>query len=141
MKSRDAMRQQTYDNSEGYYQTPQSLSAGLTGKRARPKRRDIFLHASKTFKLIGALVTDPRIPLWRKALFFASIGGLLVILLFPDTLNEFVMSTVVPLVGSVLGIPIDAGFDWVAFALAIVSLLRFFPAEFVAEHYRQVFHK
>jgi hypothetical protein len=41
----------------------------------------------------------------------------------------------------VLGIPLDASFDWVAFALAIVTLLRFFPAELVAEHYRQVFQR
>jgi hypothetical protein len=39
----------------------------------------------------------------------------------------------------VLGVPLDAGFDWVAFALAVVSLLRFFPAELVAEHYQQIF--
>jgi hypothetical protein len=135
------MWQQTYDTNQGYHQAPQSLSAGFRGRRSRPKRLDIFLHASKTLKLIGALVTDPRIPLWRKALFFGSIAGLLVILLFPDALNEFVLSTVVPLAGTVLGIPIDAGFDWLAFALAIVSLLRFFPADLVAEHYRQVFRK
>ncbi len=104
-----------------------------------PKRLDIFLHASKTFKLIGALVTDRRIPLWRKALFFGFIAGLLVLLLFPDVLNEFALSTVVPLVGTVVGISIDAGFDWIAFALALVSLLRFFPPELVAEHYRYVF--
>lgn len=141
MKSRNTMQQQTYDDQQGYYQPPQSLSAGFRSGRSRPKRRDIFLHASKTLKLIGALVTDPRIPLWRKALFFGSIAGLLVILLFPDALNEFMLSTVVPLAGTVLGIPIDAGFDWLAFALAIVSLLRFFPADLVAEHYRQVFRK
>ncbi len=87
------------------------------------------------------MISDRRIPLWRKALFFASIGGLLLILLFPDALGEVVMSTVLPLAGTILGIPIDAGFDWVAFALAIVTLLRFFPADLVAEHYRQVFQK
>ena len=107
----------------------------------RPRRLDLFLHAGKTFKLIGALLADRRIALWRKALFFASIGGLLIILLFPDAINEVVLSTVLPLVGTVMGIPIDAGFDWAAFALAIVSLLHFFPAELVAEHYRMVFQR
>ncbi len=91
--------------------------------------------------MIGALLTDRRIPLWRKALFFGFVAGLLVILLFPDALNEFVLSMLVPLAGTVLGIPIDAGFDWIAFALALVSLLRFFPPELVAEHYRYVFQK
>jgi hypothetical protein len=111
------------------------------GKRSRPKRLDIFFHLTKTFKLIGSLLADRRIPLWRKALFFGSIAGLLIILLFPDVLGEAIMSTVLPLAGTVIGIPIDAGFDWLAFAMAIITLLRFFPAELVAEHYRQVFNK
>jgi len=38
-----------------------------------------------------------------------------------------------------LGVPLDAGFDWVAFALVVVTLLRFFPAEILAEHYRRIF--
>jgi hypothetical protein len=107
--------------------------------RKRPRRWDVFFHAGKTFRLIGSLATDRRIPLWRKGLFFGSIGALLVLLLFPDVLNEFVLSVVLPLVGTVLGVPLDAGFDWVAFALVVVSLLRFFPADLVAEHYRQIF--
>ena len=125
-----------YADTNGY-----PSAQAIYGKRSRPKRLDIFFHLGKTFRLIGELITDPRIPIWRKALFFASIGGLLVILFFPDVLGEFVMSTVLPLAGTVLGIPLDAGFDWVAFALAIVTLLRFFPAPLVAEHYHHVFHQ
>jgi len=137
LKSSNTSQQQfTYTDNNSYASTQ-----AFSGKRSRPKRLDIFFHIGKTFRLIGSLIADPRIPLWRKALFFGSIGGLLVILLFPDILGEFVMSTVLPLAGTVLGIPIDAGFDWLAFALAIVTLLRFFPAELVAEHYRQVFQK
>ncbi len=141
MKSSNSMQSQMYNNNQGYDRVPQWLSGGFRGGRTRPKRLDIFLHASKTFKLIGALLTDRRIPLWRKLLFFGFVASLLVILLFPDALNEFVLSTVIPLAGTVLGIPIDAGFDWIAFALALVSLLRFFPPELVAEHYRYVFQK
>jgi len=100
---------------------------------------DIFLHISKTWKLIVALMTDRRVPLWRKAFFFGSIGALLVILLFPDMFNEAVLSTVLPLAGTVIGVPLDLGVDWVTFALVVVTLLRFFPAELVAEHYRQIF--
>src|SRR5215469_11583622 len=111
----------------------------FNGKRARPRRFDIFLHAAKTGKLITALMVDRRVPVWRKALFFGSIGALLIVLLFPDALGEVVLSTVFPIVGTVLGLPLDAGFDWVAFAVAVVSLLRFFPADLVAEHYRQIF--
>lgn len=108
-------------------------------QRLRPKRLAIFLHAAKTFRLLKALLADRRVPLWRKLFFFGSIAGLLLILFFPDLLGEAVMSTVLPLAGTVLGIPLDAGFDWVAFAIAVVTLLRFFPAELVAEHYRQIF--
>src|SRR5579863_6786880 len=107
----------------------------------KPKRLDIFLHAINTLKLIGALIADPRIPLWRKLLFFASIAGLAVILFFPDALNEVFLSTILPIVGTVLGVPIDAGFDWIAFALAVVTLLRFFPSELVAEHYQHIFKR
>jgi hypothetical protein len=117
-------------------------STTISGQRrrlARPKRFDIFFHAMKTFKLIGSLLTDGRVPIVRKVLFLASIGGLLAVLIFPDAFNEVVMSTVLPLAGTVLGVPLDAGFDWVAFSLVVVSLLRFFPAELVSEHYRNIF--
>ena len=134
--SRTSQQQAMYTDTNGY-----PSAQAIYGKRSRPKRLDIFFHLGKTFRLIGELLTDPRIPIWRKALFFASIGGLLIILFFPDALGEFVMSTALPLAGTVLGIPLDAGFDWVAFALAIVTLLRFFPADLVAEHYRHVFHQ
>jgi len=108
-------------------------------QRTHPERLEIFLHIVKTGKLIRALVFDQRVPLWRKAFFFSAIGGLLFLLLFPDLLNETVMSIVLPLAGTVLGVPLDAGFDWLAFAIAVVTLFRFFPPELVAEHYRQIF--
>ena len=108
-------------------------------QRTHPGRLEIFLHIVKTGKLIRALVFDRRVPLWRKAFFFSAIGGLLFLLLFPDLLNETVMSIVLPLAGTVLGVPLDAGFDWLAFAIAVVTLFRFFPPELVAEHYRQIF--
>jgi hypothetical protein len=120
-----------------------SLQAIPTGasrqRRTRPRRMEIFLHIAKTGQLIKALMLDRRVPIWRKAFFFGSIGGLLFILLFPDMLNEAVMSTVLPLAGTVIGIPLDAGFDWLAFVIAVVTLLRFFPADLVAEHYRRIF--
>ena len=138
MTSSNTSQQQQYTYAD---KNSHASTQAFSGKRARPKRLDIFFHIGKTFRLIGSLLTDPRIPLWRKTLFFASVGGLLLLLLFPDVLGEFVMSTMLPLVGTVLGIPLDAGFDWIAFALAIVTLLRFFPAELLDEHYRQVFQR
>lgn len=113
----------------------------VRGRRERPKRLDIFLHLFKTCALIGALLKDRRVPLLRKLLFVASIGVLLLVLCFPDFFNEAFLSVVLPLIGTVLGVPIDAGFDWIAFALLLVSLLRFFPSDLVAEHYQHIFHK
>src|SRR6266571_1798938 len=111
----------------------QQQMAGKPLRRSRPRRRDIFFHGGKTLRLIGTLMIDRRIPIWRKALFIGSVGGLLVLLLFPDAFNEFFLSIVLPVAGTLLGVPLDAGFDWVVFALVVVSLLRFFPAEVVAE--------
>lgn len=110
-------------------------------QQAKPKRFDIFLHGFKTLRLIGRLMKDRRVPLARKVLFVGSIGGLLVVLFFPDLFGEAFLSTVLPFIGTVLGIPIDAGFDWVAFALLLVNLLRFFPSDLVAEHYHDIFRK
>lgn len=104
-----------------------------------PKRLQMVLHVGKSFKLVGAVITDPRIALWRKVLFFGSIAALLIVLFFPDILGEFVMSNVLPLLGTVLGVPLDAGFDWVAFILVVSSLLRLFPADLIATHYQHIF--
>jgi hypothetical protein len=133
-------------NRDDYYNS-QVVEGSLQGgsqnyymqQPARPGRFEIFFHIFKTGKLVKALLFDRRVSLWRKAFFFSAIGGLLFLLLFPDLLNETIMSTVLPLAGSVLGVPLDAGFDWLAFAIAIVTLFRFFPPELVAEHYRRIF--
>ena|SRR5947209_6849312 len=124
------MQTQTQPQKQMYYEEQE---------RAQPRRRDIFLHAGKTFKLIGALMSDRRIALWRKLLFVGTIGGLLAVLFFPDFFNETFLSVVMPVVGTIAGVPIDAGFDWMAFALVAVNLLKYFPAELVAEHYRDIF--
>ena len=106
---------------------------------AHPRRRDIFFHAIKTAKLMGALVVDRRVPVVRKLLFVGTLIAFLVILLFPDAFGEVVMSTILPLAGTVLGVPLDASFDWVAFALAAVGMIRIFPPELVSEHYKHIF--
>ncbi len=142
MKSYSSMPQHRDD-----YYDPRVIEGSLqrvpqnynSQQRTRPKRLEIFLHIAKTGRLIKALMLDRRVSIWRKAFFFGAIGGLLFILLFPDLLNETIMSTVLPLAGTVLGVPLDAGFDWLAFAIAIVTLFRFFPPELVAEHYRRIF--
>ena len=107
---------------------------------AHPKRFDIFLHFPKTLRLIGSLTADKRIPLMQKIVFFGSILLLLVVLFFPDLLGEGILSTVLPFVGTLLGVPIDASVDWMAFAMLLVNFMRVFPADIVSEHYQQIFH-
>jgi len=129
------------DDQQGFAQSTPAMHQDSSKQRGHPRRSDIFLHAVKTFKLMGALVTDRRVPLWSKLLFVGAIAGLLTLLLFPDVLDEVVLSAILPLVGTLLGVPLDAGFDWLAFALALVSLLHVFPAPLVAEHYGRIFHR
>ncbi len=141
MKSSNPTQQKRSDHQDrqALDRPSQGIPQDVARQRTRPKRIHIFMHVVKTGKLIGALLTDRRIPFWRKALFFGSVAAFLFVLLFPDALNEAVLSTIRPLAGTVLGIPLDAGFDWVAFALVVVTLLRFFPPELLAEHYQQIF--
>jgi hypothetical protein len=117
----------------------QTISA--TKKVARPRRRDVFFHAIKTSKVIGALLRDRRISIMRKVLFVSAVLGLLILLLFPDIIDEAILSVILPFIGTLLGIPLDIGFDWIAFAFIIVSLLRIFPGEIVGEHYQRIFKK
>ena len=81
------------------------------------------------------------VPAYRKVLFVVTVAVLLAILAFPDAIGETFLSVVLPLIGTIAGVPIDAGFDWLAFALVAVNLLRYFPADIVSEHYTNIFGK
>src|SRR5260370_21543216 len=118
MKSSGSMQQQrdNYSARKPLDTSSPGIPPVFNGKRTRPRRFDIFWHAAKTGRLIKALTTDRRVALWRKALFFGSIGTLLIVLLFPYALHEGVLRTVCPLVGTVLGVTLDAVFDWGTFA-------------------------
>lgn len=107
---------------------------------AHPKRLDVFFHVTKTFKLIGRLLVDRRVSFARKVLFVGSIAALGAFLFFPDLFSEAILSAILPVVGTVLGVPLDAGVDWIAFAMVVVSLLKYFPAEIVSEHYSSLFN-
>jgi hypothetical protein len=74
-------------------------------------------------------------------LFVGSIAALAAFLFFPDLFSETFLTFVLPAIGTVLGIPLDAGFDWIAFAMVSISLLRYFPSEIVSEHYRNIFNR
>src|SRR5258708_19243249 len=99
MKSSGSMRQQrdNYSARQPLDTSSPGIPPVFNGKRARPRRFDIFLHAAKTGRLIKALTTDRRVALWRKALFFGSIGPLLILLLFPAPSTEFVFPPSFPL--------------------------------------------
>lgn len=117
------------------------LQQRITRPLEHPKRIDVFFHAIKTLKLIGALLADRRVTIVRKAFFVVSVGALLFILLFPDAINEVFLSAIAPVIGTVVGVPLDAGFDWIALAMVLVTLLRFFPEEMVSEHYMRIFDR
>jgi hypothetical protein len=124
------------------HSTDQSyVSRQIAKKIAHPKRLDIFFHGLKTAKLVKALMADRRISIARKGFFISTIIAFLIILLFPDAIGETFLSVVLPFIGTLLGIPIDVGFDWIAFALIAVNLLRLFPKEILSEHYGRIFEK
>ncbi|MDQ2885694.1 MAG: hypothetical protein M3Y39_06375 [Chloroflexota bacterium] len=110
-------------------------------QNAYPRLPEIFFHGIKTLKLIGALFRDPRVVAFRKALFVLAVVVLAVILFFPDVVGELGLSAALPIVGTILGVPIDGSVDWAAFALLAVNLLRIFPADIVAEHYDEIFRR
>ena len=99
------------------------------------KRRQVFLHPVRSVNFLRALMVDRRIPLPKKALFVAMSCTMLALLLFPDVISETILSMILPVLGSILGIPVDIGLDWAAFAILSVNLLRVFPADIVNEHY------
>src|SRR5258708_12223028 len=100
-----------HNNGQVLDRTHESIAGGFSRQRTHPKRLDIFLHAGKTFRLIGALMVDWRVPLWRKALFFGCLGGLLIILFFPALLNNPFLATNPPLAVSLLRIPLSHCFS------------------------------
>ena len=98
----------------------------------------LLFHIRKTFALVGAVLGDRRVHWLPKATFLGCLGALLIALLGGDAVSELV-SSVLPVVGPVLGIPIDGSIDWVVFAVAAFNLLKLFPSDVVGEHYDRLF--
>ena len=109
--------------------------------KSRPGRLEAFRHPGRTFKFIVTLLTDPRIPISRKALFIIGIGALLSLLPLPDAVSIFILSIAFPLVGTVAGVPLDIGADWMAIILLFPMLFHIFPDHIRAEHYQQIFRE
>lgn len=102
----------------------------------------LILHLRKTVALTGAVLHDTRVHWLSKSLYVGSIGMLLAALLFPEMVGDLLAFFGLPGLGGIadaLGIPAEAGFDWIAFAVAAYNLLRLFPTEIVGEHYDRLF--
>ncbi len=104
----------------------------------RPNPFQMLFHVGRTARLAGALMTDPRVTIFRKLLFVGSIVLLLVALIFPETIGGSLSVFLPPLLG--VEVPVDATLDWVAVGLAAFNLLRVFPQEVVTYHYNRLFH-
>lgn len=102
----------------------------------------LILHIRKTVALSAAVLNDARVHWLSKSLYVGSIGMLLAALFFPEMLGDLLAFIGLPGLGGIadlLGIPAEAGFDWIAFAVAAYNLLRLFPTEIVGEHYDRLF--
>ncbi|HEX8032513.1 MAG TPA: hypothetical protein VF510_01625 [Ktedonobacterales bacterium] len=98
----------------------------------------LLLHIRKTALLINAVLHDARVHWLPKSLFLGTLSALVIALLGGDVVSE-VVSNILPVVGPVLGLPADAGLDWVFFSVAAFNLLKLFPADIVGEHYDRLF--
>jgi hypothetical protein len=95
-----------------------------------------IVHLPRTLKIAGNVLKDARVSIMPKIMFVGGIIALLVALLTPETLAEFV--NMFPVVGQLLGaleIPVDGAIDWLAIGFAALNLLRLFPQDVVNEHY------
>lgn len=111
---------------------------GNPSKQSSMNQLSLLLHMRKTAMLINAVLHDARVHWLPKSLFVGTLSALVLALLGGDVVGEFV-SNVFPVVGPVLGLPADAGLDWVAFSVAAFNLLKLFPVDIVGEHYDRLF--
>lgn len=105
---------------------------------APPNQWALLLHIRKTYALIRAVLADARVHWLPKAAFLTCIGAMLLVLLGGD-LTAGIAESIVPFVGPVVGLPVDASLDWVAFTVVAFNLLKLFPTEIVGEHYDRLF--
>jgi hypothetical protein len=104
-----------------------------------PSRMSILFHPFKTIYMVFRLLTHKAVPFWRKLVFCMLVLLMVSAMIFPDLIGEVVLSTFLPIVGTIVGIPIDAGLDWAGFALVSVYLFRCFPREVVEELFSSIF--
>ena len=107
--------------------------------KSQPDRSEAFWHPGKTFKFVGTLLADPRISIFQKALFIIGIGAILSLLFVPDTVAEIILSIAAPIIGTIVGVPLDIGAEWTAIILLLPVLFHIFPDHIKAEHYQHIF--
>lgn len=112
---------------------------GSTGK---PNPFALLFHIGKTSALVGSILHDSRVSWIPKTVFLTCITALLAAIILPELGVDAGFFLALPGVGAgldVLGIPVDATFDWTVFAVAAFNLLKLFPTEIVGEHYDHLF--
>jgi hypothetical protein len=123
-----------------YQQFPPHQQPHQQYTKSRPGRLEAFRHPGRTFKFLWTLLTDPRIPISREAMFIIGLGALLSLLSLPNAVAEFILSIAIPFVGTVAGVPLNIGADWTAIILLFPMLFNLFPDHIRAEHYQWIFH-
>lgn len=107
---------------------------------SRPHPWEMVLHPITTVRFMNALRRDPRISHVRKLLYVGPIVVLVVALLLPESVVAAGVALLLPLVGPLVNLPVDAALDWFAVGLAAYALLGVLPRRIVREHHARLFH-
>jgi hypothetical protein len=116
---------------------PISLKSRI--KRSLPGRIESLFRIGGTVKLVNALMRDQRVAPARKVCFAASLAGIIGVMLFPELIADGFLASILPFISGIIGVPIEAGFDWFTFVMLLPILLRIFPSDIMEEHYLRVF--
>lgn len=122
-------------------QTTGSTATGSTASNPVSNPFNLIFHMGKTLGLTGAVLKDQRVHWLPKATFVGGIAALLAAVLFPEMAADVLAAVPTAGIFDALGIPTEAGIDWVVFSVAAFNLLKLFPAEVVGEHYDRLFGK
>jgi hypothetical protein len=106
-----------------------------------PSLPEMLAHPIRSLAFVGALLRDRRVHPARKLVFVVPLVVLVAALLAPESLLGAAAGVLLPLLGVVLSVPIDAALDWVVAGLIGYGLLRVFPAEILREHHQRIFHR
>jgi hypothetical protein len=107
---------------------------------SRPHPWEMVWHPITTVRFMNALRRDPRISRVRKLLYVGPILVLLVALLLPESIVAAGVALLLPLVGPLVNLPVDAALDWFVIGLAAYGLLGVLPRRIVREHHARLFH-